>query len=62
MEKSGHVAMGGVFIPSYTKYLLSAYCTRCCGGCRDESAMCSALGCIDSHSLNCGCEGKGTCC
>lgn len=62
MEKFGYVVMGGVFIFLYIKYLLSVYCIRCCGGCRDELVMCFVLGCIDFYSFNCGCEGKGICC
>lgn len=48
----------GVFALSCNKYLLSAYCTRCCGGDGDESGSPSALGCVDSDSLNYGCTGS----
>lgn len=41
----------GVFILSYAKYLLSAYYTRRHGGYRDESAVDSALGCVNSHTV-----------
>lgn len=59
MKSLGMLLWQGVFILSYTKYLLSAYRTWCCGGTEDESTMYSALGCVDSYNLNCGCEGKG---
>lgn len=50
--------MGGCFHSSCNKYLLGAYCTWCCGGCGDESGSHSALGCVDSDSLNYGCPGS----
>ena len=59
MEKSGHVAMAGCFHSCIHQIFIECLPHMVLWWYEDESAVYSALGCVDSYSLNCGCEGKG---
>lgn len=58
MEKSGHVAMGGCFHSFTHQVFIECLLHTVPLGCRGESAVDSVPGCVDSRSLNRGCEGK----
>lgn len=58
-EKSGHVAMAGCFRSFIHQIFIECLPHMVLWGYEDESAVYSALGCVDSYNLNCGCEGKG---